>query len=436
MTSNTDIFFSQESRISNSTTTFGMDHDQPYTPLLTRSFATVSPTPDTGYHSQSSYNTPTPSMQSTAPMTMTPQAESFDSPFISSPAPSVDLSPTNSDPNTEAFTTAVLPVSTIDNLASQFKLTKVQRANCHLFVQIGSQPPALTCSDMSTRLFLLATMYAKENKDDIRNQVERTEGASDYKGLLDDMKSRMSGVFTLTQEQQMSVRVQLADMLFEKSRTSFCKIHIDAKLYFKRDKVFLKLENVIGDTTREKILNSRASRIGSRLRHQMMNEIYQSISGPTRKPVHEFAREMGLKYMRGGPGSTIEKGFIAHKAILRRFAREHPELHGKSETERADNDDDSHDFRVTSVSDRDADEPPTKRPKTSKPKAKHFWGAVDEWFVEQLDKRGNNFNTVQWQTYINETMTIEEKLFSKDSDECKEPLPLRKVPVSLSRLLT
>ncbi|THU84752.1 hypothetical protein K435DRAFT_806470, partial [Dendrothele bispora CBS 962.96] len=363
---------------------------------------------------QSTFYPPTmnPSRSQSPPITPSPRG------FIGTTS-SVEIHAPTPASNVPGFNQTVLSAAMVDKAAMQFKLDKTQRQTCHTFVQICSQDPPLTRADTSARLFMLAHSMQMVNEAKARDE-ERSRGTEDYKGMLDDMKARISTSFALSTEQLSEVRNYLQDLLFEKTRTSFCKVHNEAKINWKKEKISLKLANVVGNPAREKTLNTKAGRMSSSIRNQMQNEIYASIAGPTRKSLKDFTYDTAIKYKRGGPGSKeLDSGLLAHKAILRRFAREHPELHGKKEKENASNDPEEDDPDSTGLWNWEdhthgSEGPPAKKRKAGEGelKAKNFWGAVDEWFALQLKARGSDFGTELWKEYIKETITLDMKYYS------------------------
>ncbi|THU99662.1 hypothetical protein K435DRAFT_794802 [Dendrothele bispora CBS 962.96] len=382
-----------------------------YTPSVSRPVRNTDAThtsyqPDTPWNSESTHSLyQADSSSYSVPVSLTPSTTGSESPIID-----VNLSSPECA-STAATAASVIDPGTIDNFAHQFKLTKQQRTNLHGFVHLGSQNPPLTRPDLATRLFLLGTLYQSENENTRREQA-RQQGAKDYKGMLDDMKTRLSTGFEFTNEQLGAIRTFIQDKLFEKSRTTFCKIHLDCKDNMKREKVTLKITNIIGDSAREKKLWSKVSRIASSIRNQMRVEIYASITGHTRKTLQDFSFDSAVKYKREG---------------RRRFAREHPDLRGledEKEKKRGSKGDDGadeildpNDFSL----DNEGNEPPNKRQRTSNEDKdrgsgkKHFWGEVDTWFEKQMKSRGDNFNTEGWQQYIQETVTLDIKLYSPSS---------------------
>lgn len=110
----------------------------------------------------------------------------------------------------------------IDNLARDLKLDDVQTANLHAFVkvrhdeckfyfpaysqnyetlQMGSCDGMMAKSDLITRLYMLAAIYADAAE---RRRVEADRGFKDLKDLFADLKIRLEGTFTLTKEQSVS----------------------------------------------------------------------------------------------------------------------------------------------------------------------------------------------------------------------------------------
>jgi hypothetical protein len=112
-------------------------------------------------------------------------------------------------------TSAINPLM-IDNLAKDFQLEPVQCANLHAFVQvplafissfsvhgnflpqIGSADGTLSKSDLGTRLYSLAALYADIAE---RHRLQRDQGSMDLKGVFNDLKVRLEGQFEFTKDQ-------------------------------------------------------------------------------------------------------------------------------------------------------------------------------------------------------------------------------------------
>ncbi|THU79506.1 hypothetical protein K435DRAFT_810658 [Dendrothele bispora CBS 962.96] len=229
---------------------------QLYTPTHSHSQTPVEST-------HSSYRTehsPSPFQSQVTPFARPEGAVARSASYSTQVSPSTDVEGTRPSPTSNLDHAVAPPMHkvidavAIDTFAQDFKLTKQQRLNLHGFVEIGSRDPPLSRPDLGTRLYLLAAIYGLENENNRREQA-RSQGAEDYKGMLDDMKVKLSSsAFELTAEQKSTVRSFLQDRLFQKNRTSFCKIHRDTKLKedMKREKATLKLTNVFGDATQER----------------------------------------------------------------------------------------------------------------------------------------------------------------------------------------
>ncbi|KAI0628283.1 hypothetical protein C8Q77DRAFT_1162288 [Trametes polyzona] len=189
----------------------------------------------------------------------------------------------------------------------------------------------------------------------------------------------------------------------------------DVESRLELDKDILRLSNVFGNPYREKQLTQYVRRQCSNVRNAFRADIVASISGDTQCTLKDFSWASAKKYKLGGPGDKLDVIFMAHNALLRRFALDHPAWRTaaeKPDVEAAAGD--SHDVAEAA--------PPSKKRKRASgptprpPKGEDFWSRVDEDFTQKVAQWGPKITSDQWKTYLERIIKQDEQMFPHPGD--------------------
>ncbi|KIM71253.1 hypothetical protein PILCRDRAFT_830465, partial [Piloderma croceum F 1598] len=238
-------------------------------------------------------------------------------------------------PSSSFSGTSLIDPLMIDNLAQDFNLEPTQRANLHAFVTIGTADGLMERSDLLTRMYLLAAIYA-DSAD--RRRIAREQGSMDMKEFFTDLKIRLEGSFTLTKEQTANIRKAANDIIYQPTRTNFTTMHLDLDKYLREQQASLGLSNVYGRPAREQVLASQLKKTCSSVRNSFRQDIRDSILGKNKLSLETFTYQTANKYRRGQFTADMDSGYAIHNAILRRFALENIDLIRKAKKEGEDDD--------------------------------------------------------------------------------------------------
>ncbi|KAK7027591.1 hypothetical protein R3P38DRAFT_2526299 [Favolaschia claudopus] len=322
---------------------------------------------------------------------------------------------------------AVQPVVStlfVDNVAKEFGLSVVQRGHLHTCAQLGSVNGSLSKADLSTRLFHMAVLFGfvNESKHDMqKNSIDNITQ------LLDDLRVRLDDSYTFTREQTArkrlglltkNIRAVAQDTIFEATRTSFMRMHLDVMQKLRDDKAGMKLTAVFGNTAREKAFASLVKRTCSSVRNSFRQDLQNSMCGDSTTPLAQLTYATAMKFKWGGAGVKLDVGYSVHNAILRRFAREHPTAIGVEELEVEEDD--------TAEELASSPEPPSKKRRVSPStngggritKGRDFWSMVDTFFTAKMTELSSKNLQAQAgkNIYIQETLALNEKYFPNPTD--------------------
>ncbi|KAK7039555.1 hypothetical protein R3P38DRAFT_2900373 [Favolaschia claudopus] len=302
----------------------------------------------------------------------------------------------------------------VDNVAKEFGLTVVQRGHLHTCAQLGSVNGGLSKADLSTRLFHMAVLFGFVNESKHDAQKNSIDNITQ---LLDDLRVRLDDTYTFTREQTRNIRAVAQDTIYEPTRTSFMRMHLDVLQKLRDDKTGTKLTAVFGNAAREKALASLVKRTCSSVRNSFRQDLRNSMCGDSTTPLAQLTYATAMKFKRGGAGVKLDVGYSVHNAILRRFAREHPTAIGVEELEVEEDD--------TAEEPASSPEPPSKKRRVSPStngggriaKGKDFWSMVDAFFTAKMTELGSkSLQSAGWKEYIQETLSMDEKYFPSPTD--------------------
>ncbi|RDB20869.1 hypothetical protein Hypma_012041 [Hypsizygus marmoreus] len=336
--------------------------------------------------------------------------------LFSSPSPAHSFSPPPQTPAPRPLSTpAPQPITSVisprfvDRLANDFKLEPQQRTDLHTFVQLGSLGEGLSQADLATRIYIVAILHGQTAE---RKRAASEQGVGDLAGLFNDLKIRLDETFSFTKEQRGNIRGAAQDLIFQATRTAFVTMHIDLDRALREDKVSMKLTNVFGSPSREKMLASLIRKTCSSVRNSFRQDLRASICDETACSLSEFTYASATKYKTGGPGLNLEIGFTIHNALLRRFAVDNTSLLGVEEHE---DDEEDIDLDDTNPSSR-----PTKKRKRSGQthaggriaKGQDFWSQVDAFFVRMVSSfNSRNLTGPAWRDYVDQVLRNDDFLF-------------------------
>ncbi|KAI0751776.1 hypothetical protein C8Q80DRAFT_1119434 [Daedaleopsis nitida] len=323
----------------------------------------------------------------------------------------------------------VLPPLFVDQVSSVFKLSAPRAEKLHVMVHLGSVTPALSKADLSTRTYIFAAVLSAI--DDLKHVITSSRAnIDDLPAMFEDMKIRLEDTFNLTKEQNDNARGIVKDLVYQANRVKFKSatfVTSEVMNILRTEQLTLRLNNIFGKPTREKILVTQLKRTASSVRNAFRQDIRDSI---TDKPcsLKQFTAQTAAKYRRGGVGdSALDIGFTIHNALLRRFAIDNPHLLNIEEAEDGEGSDINRQERTHVDS---SSGPAKKKRKTATtaggrvPTGQDFWSQVDRYFGTYVTKWGKDITSPGWKSLVDDIISRDKLNFPEDPAPWTTPTSL------------
>ncbi|KAJ7821504.1 hypothetical protein B0H13DRAFT_1920674 [Mycena leptocephala] len=260
----------------------------------------------------------------------------------------------------------------IDNVAREFGLPAAQRPTYILVLRrvdfAGIRQRWTHQGHLSTRLFQMGLFMAHANESRRAAEQNNIENMPSF-SMTFVSASMMDTPSPETNEEH---PCSGQDIIYEPTRTSFMKMHLDVIQKLCDNKGTAKLTSVFGNPAREKILFPLVKRICSSVRNSFRQDIRNSICGDS-PLLGRFTYTSAMKFKRGGPGISLDVGYSVHNAILKRKLSTQTQGGGRI------------------------------------PKGKDFWSQVDTFFTKKITEFGTkNLQNAGWKEYTKDTIRMDE----------------------------
>ncbi|KAK7027824.1 hypothetical protein R3P38DRAFT_2940391 [Favolaschia claudopus] len=324
--------------------------------------------------------------------------------YAHSSPPPLPTSSAQQPPQTPPVLTPIF----VDTIAREFSLEHKQTQMLHTFVGFGSLDAGLSVPDMATRVVLLAAQFGDAAERRRKEKMEEQE-KTDHRAMWRDLQVRLEETFTFTRQQKTHIRGVVQDVIYEGNRTKFLKLHVDVWDAVERRKKELSLDNIFGVPGREKILGQLIKRQCSSVRNSWRTDLIASIKPKKFTSLADFVYNSANKYRMGGGGGELPQIYTIHAVLLRRFVFDNPTLITAAGAEEEDTEEpEDSDLDYEEAEGRRS----RKKAKTGKiPKSASFWGGVDRWFKEEVDKRGSTLTGSKWKSYVDQLMKDDQAKF-------------------------
>jgi len=237
--------------------------------------------------------------------------------------------------------------------------------------------------------------------------------------LMADLQIRLDATFSLNNEQKSNVRIIGSDTIFECNCITFMQMHFNVETKLREDQKNLKLTNIYGSPSREKILMAHIKRQCSSIRNAFCEAIRDSVMGDDTCTLSDFVYESSSRFKHTGGNSDVGPAFTSRLAILRCFSYENPELLDRVEDAEeplsAPSPSDNtlgEASRSSWLSTPSSGEPAKKKRKLGRTaKGEDFWSQVEKWFEARQKQWGDSWGMPGWKAYIVETVHKDEQRY-------------------------
>ncbi|KAG6819615.1 hypothetical protein H0H93_010243 [Arthromyces matolae] len=343
----------------------------------------------------------------------------------------------------------------VDTLASQLGLgdeDKPFRRNLHGFIKMGT---GLSKADLATRTYMLAYQYITL-KNVNRLLSQNLSQTQNILSSFNDVSARLEDNWCLTKDQECTLRIVVQDHLFSPHCINFTLMHVDVEVTFsilsnistvfdheyqktlRANQADYHLAASLKNPNRERVLLTSLKTQCRISKNAFREAIRDSVFGDNVLTLDDFCWAAAARFKRAGAsGVTLHER--ARLAILRRFTYENQHLVNVQDEERSTTP------RSSTPGPSRPETPqigtPDQQPRSLKRKRENFaggrpqkghdyWSVVDSWFRAQMKDRGANWDTLQWQEYINTTYDWDAAHFASEETEPVFMVTNRPVPVS------
>ncbi|PBK90659.1 hypothetical protein ARMGADRAFT_1166678, partial [Armillaria gallica] len=298
----------------------------------------------------------------------------------------------------------VVPRVFVSHLAKQFNLNSQYTANLHAFNELGSLGPgSLSVPDLTTRLYMLASMYHLNGVPRSTNNTETPE----IKAMLEKVVEHINeGPWEVDSKLSTSIRLLCQEFLYQADQTNYTSLWRDVMAHLQENKEKYKLTDVFGNAMRERKLETVVRRQSSHTRSAMRSDIRTSLSADKFLTLEQFTASTARKYKHVGGSEQLHISYSQRNAIWRCFAFDNPHLmQQKSSQNLGDAASDASDSEHENV------DIPQKRKRANLTAGTNFWEALQKYLSKEIALRGTSFENDLWATHLKSIIAFDKTGF-------------------------
>ncbi|KAJ7050161.1 hypothetical protein C8F01DRAFT_1179609 [Mycena amicta] len=307
-------------------------------------------------------------------------------------SPTLRVSDTSSD-----YTFSDLPSAAnfTDGISNEFQLAPEHRNDLHTFRMLADQPGG----ENLQMVYLLAAVFkCTELGERVSNNYNIV------KDVLEQAMAAIGQNLAVTKGQKADMRIVCHIKVFDPKRTSYDNDTLceEVLAHLKKNRDTNDFKAVFQSNAQNRL---RAVTTQIRTECTYAKSDLRGLIKADRQVCLTVATSNATRKMTGS-ADNITVNHVFRMALLRRFARENPNLlediKESGSNKRARNDDNNHD-----------DTPTIRRPRTNE--ADSWWGKFSAFLAEKSAEWGSDMKSAGWSEYLNSAIAQERSRFPNDA---------------------